>query len=235
MCGRSSLTKTEKEIEARFQATFYSEELTRYNPLPNFNVAPTQRQAVITMSDQRHFRIFQWGLIPAWAKDKSIGSKMINARSETLEEKPAFKRLLQSKRCIIPLDGYYEWKKQGKSKTPFRIVTTDQDIFAVAGLWDQWQDKDANIIQTFTIITVASNPLTAEIHDRMPAILLKEHEGHWIDEEIKGHDAMQLLIPYPSEHMEAYQVSDRVNNVKENDSSLIQPVVVSQPIQGVLF
>lgn len=234
MCGRSSLTKTEKEIEARFQATFYSEELVKYNPIPNFNIAPTQRQAVITMSDSHHLRIFQWGLIPSWAKDKSIGSKMINARSETLEEKPAFKRLLPSKRCIIPLDGYYEWKTQGKSKIPFRIITTDQEIFAVAGLWDQWHNG-SELVETFTIITIASNTLTAEIHDRMPAILTKENENHWIDEDISGHDAMQLLLPYPSEHMKAYQVSDRVNNVRENDASLTQPVKVNVAIQGELF
>ena len=107
MCGRSSLTKTEKEIEARFNATFYSDELERYNPLPNFNVAPTQRMPVITSDDAKHIRIFKWGLIPSWAKDKNIGSKLINARVETLQEKTMFKSLLQSKRCIIPLDGFY--------------------------------------------------------------------------------------------------------------------------------
>ena len=138
MCGRSSLTKTEKEIEERFKATFYSEELERYNPLPNFNVAPTHMHPVITSQDPNHFHLFKWGLVPFWSKDNKSGAKMINARIETIAEKTAFKSLLNSKRCIVPMDGFYEWKTEGKNKVPFRIVTKDQAIFAVAGLWDCW-------------------------------------------------------------------------------------------------
>ncbi|MBC7883875.1 MAG: SOS response-associated peptidase [Saprospiraceae bacterium] len=225
MCGRSSLTKTEKEIEARFNATFYSEELERYNPLPNFNIAPTHYQPIITSGDQQHIHIFRWGLIPFWAKDKGIGSKMINARVETLVEKPVFKNCLPSRRCIIPLDGFYEWKRNGKEKIPYRIVARDQAIFGVAGLWDNWKDPvNGEVVQSFTIITRGPNYLMEKIHDRMPAILLKENEHHWLDPEVKPADALQLLIPYPDDQMEAYEVSPRVNHVKENDPELLRRI-----------
>jgi len=237
MCGRSSLTKIEKEIEARFHATFYSEELERYNPLPNFNVAPTHMVPVITNAEPDHLHIFRWGLIPFWAKDKSIGAKMINARVETLMEKAAFKNLLASKRCIVPMDGFYEWKTTGKIKTPFRIVTTDQDIFAVAGLWDIWQmPETGEIIHSFTVITSPPNSLMEKIHDRMPAILLAENEKDWLDVEIKPEEALQMIIPYPAEKMNAYEVSSKVNNVRTNEPDLILPVKPTpEAIQTSLF
>ncbi|MBL0027307.1 MAG: SOS response-associated peptidase [Saprospiraceae bacterium] len=225
MCGRSSLTKTEKEIEARFHATFYSEELERYNPLPNFNVAPTQIHPVITSLEPDHIHLYRWGLIPFWAKDKNIGAKMINARIETLLEKSAFKSLLSSKRCLVPLDGFYEWKTEGKIKTPFRITTKDQDIFSAAGLWDRWSMPDTGeIMHSFTIITQPPNELMAEIHDRMPSILSNENERLWLDSELNAGDAIQLLVPYPAENMIAYEVSKNVNNVRFNDPSLIEPL-----------
>lgn len=237
MCGRSSLTKIEKEIEARFHATFYSEELERYNPLPNFNVAPTHMVPVITNAEPDHLHIYRWGLIPFWAKDKSIGAKMINARVETLMEKTAYKNLLASRRCIVPMDGFYEWKTSGKIKTPFRIVTTDQDIFSVAGLWDIWHvPETGEIIRSFTVITTAPNRMMEKIHDRMPAILLPENEKLWLDKEIKADEAVQLIIPYPAEYMNAYEVSEKVNNVRANDPSLILPVNSSSKVtQTSLF
>ncbi len=237
MCGRSSLTKTEKEIEERFNATFYSDELERYNPLPNYNVAPTHMHPVVTEDDPNHLHFFRWGLIPFWAKDKSIGSKMINARSETLLEKPAFRNLLKSHRCLVPLDGFYEWKKKDKTKIPYRIVTTDQDIFTVAGLWDTWHDPDnGEVIHSFTVITIPPNNLMESIHDRMPAILTRQNEKYWIDTDIKPEEAVQLLLPYPDDDMKAYEVSTRVNNVRQNDASLLEPVrETPQGFQGSLF
>lgn len=237
MCGRSSLTKTEKEIEARFHATFYSEELERYNPLPNFNVAPTHMHPVITSQDTSHIHLYKWGLIPFWSKDNKSGSKMINARKESLTEKPAFRSLTSSKRCIVPMDGFYEWKTDGKAKTPFRIITKDQEIFAVAGLWDCWKDHETgHLIYTFTIITCPPNALMETIHDRMPAILLPEYEKLWLDAELKPEEAIQLLIPYPSESMEAYPVSEKVNSVRINEPSLIEKLQDKpKPIQGSLF
>ena len=222
MCGRSSLTKTEKEIEVRFKATFYSEELESYNPLPNYNVAPTQMMPVITQDDAQHIRILRWGLIPFWAKERAIGAKMINARSESLTEKAAFKNLLKSHRCIIPMDGFYEWKKVGKQKVPYRMITTDQDTFGVAGLWDSWKDPTSDeILHSFTVITVGANKLMEAIHDRMPAILTKANERIWLDQEIKPQDAIQLLLPYAEQDMKAYRVSPKINSVKERDSDLI--------------
>jgi putative SOS response-associated peptidase YedK len=237
MCGRSSLTKTEKEIEARFKATFYSEELERYNPLPNFNMAPTQLLPVITGQESSVIHLYRWGLIPFWAKNTSIGAKMINARVETIKSKPAFKNLLSYKRCIVPLDGFYEWKTEGKIKTPFRIVATDQDIFSVAGLWDVWVNAETHEkIHSFTIITMEANSMMETIHDRMPAILLPQNEKLWLDQDLKPDDAMQLLIPYPAESMSMYQVSPKVNNARINDHTLIEPVVATpKSIQTSLF
>lgn len=237
MCGRSSLTKIEKEIEARFHATFYTEELERYNPLPNYNVAPTQMVPVVTGDDPLHLQIFRWGLIPFWAKDKGIGAKMINARIETLMDKPAFKNLLATRRCIVPMDGFYEWKIDGKKKIPFRIVTTDQEIFSAAGLWDIWHvPETGEIFRSFTVITTPPNRMMEKIHDRMPAILLPENEKLWLDKEIKPDEAIQLIIPYPAENMNAYEVSTKVNNARMNDPSLILPADSSSHVtQTSLF
>jgi putative SOS response-associated peptidase YedK len=222
MCGRSSLTVTEKELEKRFNATFYSDDLERYNPLPNFNVAPTHMHPVMTNLDQDHLQFFRWGLIPFWAKDKKVGYKMINARKETLLEKSTFKNAVNKKRCIVPFDGFYEWKKTEDGKQPYRIVTTDTEIFSVAGLWERWKSPEHEDIYSFTLITQEPNELMADIHNRMPAILRPDQERDWLDMNIPSEDAIQMLQPYPSELMNAYPVSKRVGNVRENDEELIQ-------------
>lgn len=222
MCGRSSLTKTEKELEERFNATFYSDELERYNPLPNFNVAPTHVMPVLKNTDPQHFKPLRWGLIPFWAKDFRIGYKMINARIETVMDKPAFKHALQKRRCIVPFDGFYEWKKIGKEKQPYRIVTTNTEIFTIAGLWETWKSPDGEIIESFTLITQPPNKLMETIHDRMPALLLPEEERHWLDPELSPKEALSLIKPYPEEYMRAYKVSKRVGKVSENDPGLIE-------------
>ena len=225
MCGRSSLTKTEKEIEERFNATFYSEDLERYNPIPNFNVAPTQRMPVITSDNPTKLQLFRWGLIPSWAKDTKIGFSLINARLETISEKPMFKSRLSRGRCIVPMDGFYEWKMQDGVKIPYRIVTTDQDIFSVAGLWDAWLDNNSGmLLYTFTVITRSPNSLMENIHDRMPAILTTENESLWLDNHLKPSDTLDLLQPYPSEYMYAYPVSTEVNNVRNNNANLIEAI-----------
>ena len=221
MCGRSSLTKTEKEIEKRFHATFYSEELERYNPLPNYNVAPGSYHPVITNQDPEYIHLYKWGLIPFWAKDKKIAYSMINARAETLMEKPAFKNAFKHNRCIVPLDGFYEWKNINGQKIPYRILTSDQAIFSAAGLWDKWVSPEGEIIFTFTIITVEANAFMQNLHDRMPAILFPEEEKIWLDNSIKEGDLKSLLDPYPSELTTAYRVSKEVNNARNNYPELI--------------
>ena len=236
MCGRASLTKVEKELEARFMAAFYSEDLERYNPLPSYNIAPTHYHPLITNEDPEHLQYFKWGLIPFWAKKASIGSGMINARIETIAEKPAFKNAIEKRRCIIPFDGFYEWKKVDKEKIPYRIQLLDKSIFAVAGIWEKWRSPDQELIYSFSVITQPANKLMAPIHDRMPAILLPEQEKLWIDQSLSTKEALQLIEPYPDDAMHAYTVSSRVNKVSENDASLIEEVPYTPPPrQGKLF
>lgn len=224
MCGRSSLTKTEKELEERFRANFYSEDLERYNPLPNFNVAPTQLHPVITQQEPSVIHLYRWGLIPFWAKDIKIGSKMINARIEGIAEKPAFRQAFEKRRCLVPFDGYYEWMKTPEGKIPYRIKVTNTDIFSMAGLYEVWKGQDGKVIKSFTIITQEADPLIAHLHDRMPLILLPEQEKLWIDASVPTKDVINNLQPVPGDWITWYRVSDRVNKVTENDAGLVKPI-----------
>ena len=224
MCGRSSLTKTEKELEERFRANFYSEDLERYNPLPNFNVAPTQMHPVITQEEPHVIHLYRWGLIPFWAKDMKIGASMINARIEGIETKPAFRQAFEKRRCLVPFDGYYEWMKTPEGKIPYRIKVTNTDIFTIAGLYENWKGPDGKFVHSFTLITKEADPVIAHLHDRMPLILLPEQEQLWIDADVPTKDVIQHLEPVPAEWITWYRVSDRVNKVRENDAALIEPV-----------
>jgi len=225
MCGRSSLTVTEKELEARFNATFYSDDLVRYNPLPNFNVAPTHMHPVITNLDPEHLQFYRWGLIPFWAKDIKVGYKMINARKETLLDKSTFKNAMNKKRCLVAFDGFYEWKKTPEGKQPYRIVTTNNKVFSIAGLWERWTNKESGEdVFSFTLITQQANDMMADIHDRMPAILLPEQEEAWLDMSIPASDLVEMIEPYPDDLMKAYPVSTRVGNVRENDKELLKEI-----------
>ena len=235
MCGRASLTKNEKELEDRFGSSFYSEDIERYNPVPNYNLAPGQFFPVITNQDPGHFNIYKWGLIPFWSKEANIAYKLINARAETIEESTMFKGAFQRRRCLIPLDGFYEWSTKGKSKLPFRIVKKDYSIFSVAGIWESWNSPEGQEIFTFSIITVDANETVAKIHNRMPAILFEDEERLWIDESIKLKDAKTLLKPFPSDFIFAYPVSQKVNNVRNNDPDLIVEISDDTVSQGKLF
>lgn len=223
MCGRSSLTLNEKQLEERFGSTFYSEDLERYNPLPSFNIAPTHMHPVISMEAPEHFVYKQWGLIPFWAKAASIGSKMINARVETILEKSVFKSNLKKHRCLVPFDGYYEWMKAGKKKIPYRITLADSSAFAVAGLYASWKAPNGEIIGSFTVITQAASASIAHIHDRMPAILMKDKERLWLSDDIAETEVLQMLQPLPDELLRYYTVSEAVNKVSNNDPTLIEP------------
>ena len=236
MCGRSSLNKTEKELEARFQATFYSEEGEHYHPLPNFNIAPTHMHPIIRNTDPEQLRYFQWGLIPYWAKDAKIGYKMINARIETVLEKPAFKQAVAKRRCLVPFDGFYEWQKVPGGKQPYRITLKEESIFCVAGLWEQWIAPSEKTVFTFTLLTQPPNQLMEKIHNRMPAILLPEQEKLWLDMSLSPKDALQLIAPYPDDLLRAYKVDKRVGKVSENDVKLLAEWKGnSEGKQGVLF
>ena len=235
MCGRSSLSKTEKEIEDRFGSTFYNEELERYNPLPNYNVAPSHYHPVITNEEMDRIHLFNWGLVPFWAKDRKIAYKMINARVETLSEKASFKHALKSRRCLVLMDGFFEWKKEEKGKTPFRIKTKDEEIFSVAGLWEVWKDpQNGENLYSFTVITQPANEVLKDIHDRMPAILPRDQERLWLDNSLSTDELISLIQPYPDDLIDFYPVSKEVGNVRNNYKGLIEPIR-KPPQQGSLF
>lgn len=219
MCGRYTLVKKPEVIEQRFGATIEKDTFRE-----TFNAAPTQVLPVISNTHPETIHYFKWGLIPFWAKDASIGNKMINARAETLKEKPSFRKSLQQKRCLVLADGFYEWKKEGKTKQPFRITLKDNGLFAFAGLWDEWKDDRGNEVHSFTIITTDPNDLMASIHNRMPVILPPAHEKHWLSADLKTDDAIGLLVPYNAAHMEAYPVSTLVNSPANNSHELIESI-----------
>ncbi|MDO1451173.1 SOS response-associated peptidase [Rhodocytophaga aerolata] len=216
MCGRYTLAKKPEVIAQRFDASLEKDTFRE-----TFNAAPTQVLPVISNNNPETIRYFKWGLIPFWAKDASIGNKMINARAETLKEKPAFRKSLQQKRCLVIADGFYEWKKEGKTKQPFRITLKDNGLFAFAGLWDEWKDDKGNKVQSFTIITTDPNELMAPIHNRMPVILPPAQEKHWLSNDLNPDEAMDLLVPYNAADMEAYPVSTLVNSPANNIKELL--------------
>lgn len=228
MCGRFTLHHSTDEIAARFAAQQVMDiaEDRNGHPAPSFeepryNIAPSQAiLAVRAEQDMRRLETLQWGLVPSWAKDVSIGSKMINARGETLAEKPSFRNALMRRRCLIPADGFYEWKKDDRGRQPMHIHRRDGGLFAFAGLWEEWRRPDGPPLRTCTIITVAPNELMAEIHDRMPAILREEDEAVWLDtEQVTDKERiLSLLRPYPDAGLEAYPVSKLVN-APVNDSA----------------
>src|SRR5713226_7362206 len=175
MCGRFTLTIDIKTVAETFGVA------PSLQASPRYNIAPTQEVVTILSNGSAHMEWLQWGLIPSWAKQESIGSKMINARAETLAEKPSFKGLLRSKRCLIIADGFYEWRQENGSKTPMYITLKDGKPFAFAGLWDLWKSPDGEQIRSCTIITTETNELVATIHNRIPAILSADAREHWLD------------------------------------------------------
>jgi putative SOS response-associated peptidase YedK len=194
---------------------------------PRFNVAPTQRVAVVPNDGRNQVDFFQWGLVPHWAKDASCGSRMINARREGVADKPAFRSAFRRRRCLVPASGFYEWKKHpdGKTKTPMHIRMKDKKPFAFAGLWEVWRAPDGSKLQTCTIITGPPNELVGAIHDRMPSILKPEDYHRWLDpDELPTEELTEMLQPYPAELMEAYAVSRAVNAPKNDSPELIAPV-----------
>jgi putative SOS response-associated peptidase YedK len=224
MCGRYTITITEDELIARYMI---EEPTNRYHQ-PRFNVAPTQNVPVILNEDgMLKLDAFRWGLVPFWAKDLKIGYSMINARADTVAEKPAFKNAFKQRRCLIPVDGFYEWKKIGADKQPYRIVLKDERIFSMAGLWETWNSPEGEKIYSCTIITTDPNELMVDIHDRMPMILSRQDEQKWLDKEQSVEDLKSMLQPFPVEEMKAYPVSKAVGNVKNQGPELIDKVKIA--------
>lgn len=170
-----------------------------------------------------------FGLIPHWAKDPRIGVQCINARAETVDKKPAFREPLRKRRCLVISDGYFEWKHEGKTKAPYRVVMKSGDVFAFAGLWDAWKRPDGTEIKTFAIITTESNGLTREFHERMPAILTRENEPLWLSPAVsEPRTLLPLLKPYPIEEMTMYPVSPLINKATNKGPEAIQPLFGSR-------
>ncbi|MEP6900995.1 MAG: SOS response-associated peptidase [Actinomycetota bacterium] len=222
MCGRFTSKAKPEQIEKEFKVGKLNPKLFE----PRFNIAPTQIiNAILETGGERIVSGLKWGLIPAWAKDDSIGSKMINARAETLAEKPSFKNAFRSRRCIIPASGFYEWSKTSKGpKQPFYFYLKDKDVFGFAGLWEKWLDKEAGeLIETCTIITTEANKVLEPVHDRMPVILKPKDYDQWLDEKEKDTERLQnLLVPYSASEMASHAVSRAVNSPTSDSPELIE-------------
>ncbi len=215
MCGRYRLSRRKQLIQEYFDTD------DGVDWEPRYNIAPSQSVGIIRQGrakPERHFSLARWGLIPYWAKDPSIGYKLINARSETVTSKPSFREAFESRRCLIPADGFYEWKRAEKVKQPFHFGLRDDSLFAFAGLWDRWRDPSGQVVESCSILTTAPNSLLADVHDRMPVILSPEHYDLWVDPGFKGTAALkEMLSPFDAKLMKRYPVSTRVNFVKNDD------------------
>jgi putative SOS response-associated peptidase YedK len=227
MCGRYYLEENLESLEARYHLTH-----TDISYIPRYNIAPTQYAPVIIKGATKQLKLFKWGLIPSWAKDISIGSKMINARAETLMEKKSFRDAFQKRRCIVPASGFYEWDKVGNKKQPYVFRLSNEKIFSMAGLWDVWKNAQGENIYSFTVITTEPNEYLRPYHHRMAVILHKEDEDRWLDGHMEDLDDLkEIFKSYPSRYFESQRVSDAVNSVRNDYPELIQPVSIEEQIR----
>lgn len=210
MCNRYSLKHSKQDVWGVFQAE------GEFDDRPRFNIAPTQPVLIVRKEHgqkTRQFRTMGWGLIPSWAKDASIGTRTLNARSETVQSKPAFREAILTKRCLIPADGFYEWRKMGTVKQPYCFEVGEGDIFALAGLWDAWQSPEGEVIDSCTILTTSPNSLVSDLHDRMPVIVPPAKYDLWLDPDVTDFEAIRdILKPYDAGSMRRYPVSRKLNN-----------------------
>jgi len=222
MCGRFTLTINPADLRDTFSDYIFPSQFG-----PRFNIAPSQPVLAIPNDEKNTADFFIWGLIPMWAKDPSIGNRFINARGETVAEKPSFRGSFKYKRCLILADGFYEWKANSgkKTKTPFYIHMKNRRPFALAGLWDVWEGPDGSNIKTCTIITTTPNELMEHVHDRMPVILHPRDYAKWLDVSPQTpENLLPLIKPYPADEMSAYRVSPLVNRPVNDTPELIVPV-----------
>ncbi len=226
MCGRYTLRSSIKEIAEALEAV--SEKIREDKA--RYNIAPTQAVVAAREADEvRELVQLKWGLVPAWAKDASIGSRLINARSETVAEKPSFKEAFRPRRCLIPASGFYEWARtETGNKQPFYFRMKDEHPFAFAGLWERW-GEGRETIESCTILTTEANEVLAPVHDRMPVIVAPEDYALWLDQKVtKAERLTPLLRPYPAERMASHPVSSSVNNPRYDNEDLLAPPVNSQ-------
>ena len=219
MCGRYSLICID-DLGNRFRV---------FDPMmgarSKFNVSPLREMPVIVRKEKDEIALMRWGLVPSWATDIRTALRPINARAESLVEKPLFRFLLKTGRCLVPASGFYEWKKEGKQKVPFYVTVPESPLFAFAGLYDTWKGPDGTTLATYTMITCRSNTLLKEVHNRMPVILSQENEERWLSRDPPLHqDLPSILSPYPASAMAMVPVSDLVNNPAVDDERLVQPL-----------
>ena len=229
MCGRVKLEGDVSEIKIAFRI---SPDYPTPNFAPSWNVAPTDQLPIVRYNPKTQGRtldLMRWGLVPYWAKDIKVGFSTINAMAETIDTKPVFREAFRRRRCLVPVEAYYEWKKlDAKTKQPYAFALAEGGFMALAGLWETWKSPAGEVVRSFTIATTAPNALAAEIHNRMPAILPPTAWPAWLGEEEASDGALKgLLAPYPADRMAMWPVSPRVGNVKNNDASLIEPVALA--------
>ena len=230
MCGRYSLTKPIKTLKEHFQAIAVALEHDKH-----YNIAPSQRVPVILAGAQgREIHALRWGLIPSWAKDPDMGNRLINARAETVHEKPSFRSSFRKRRCLVPADGFYEWQVRDQGKFPQYIRMRTGGLFAFAGLWSEW-DSGQETLRTFTIITTAANRELESIHHRMPVILLPEQYDGWMDPETSSDPLKNILRPLGEGLLDHYEISKTVNSPKNDGAECIQPLLPGQRDAGLNF
>lgn len=222
MCGRFTLISSAEDLVEQFQL-FEVPSLS-----PRYNIAPSQPVATVRQSPGnggRELALLRWGLVPFWAKDPSIGARMINARAETAAEKPSFRAAFRQRRCLVPADGFYEWQQQAQGKQPFYIRLRDERTLALAGLWEHWEGTEGATIDSCTVLTTQPNDLIRPLHSRMPVVLGPQDYDLWLDPNVQSPERLQpLLRPYPSGEMVAYPVSKWVNSPQNDGPRCIEPL-----------
>jgi putative SOS response-associated peptidase YedK len=233
MCGRYRLSRRKQLVEEYFDVSSDSEDWN-----PRFNIAPTQPVPVVRQhpkEPRRDLSLMRWGLIPSWAKDTSGAARMINARSETAHTLPAFREAMKLRRCLVPADGFYEWKKTPTSKQPFCFEVNDGELFAFAGLWERWRDPSGEWVKSCSILTTTPNAVTSAVHDRMPVILEPHSYDLWLDPGMTNVQVVsELLKPFEPLLMRSYPVSTRINHVANDDEECSAPVELAET-QARLF
>lgn len=220
MCGRFSLTTNPQGLQETFPDFIFPQGMC-----PRFNIAPGQPVLVLPNNGRKNAEHYLWGLIPSWAKDPAIRSKLINARAETLIEKPSFRSAFRYRRCLIPADGFFEWRKEPdyKAKSPFYFQLRSKSPFCLAGLWECWTNPDGSKIFSTTIITTTANDLVAPFHERMPVILHRSVYKQWIDPTLVNPSQLQAyLLPYPEDEMSVVPVSSAVNDTKNDSAEIVR-------------
>ena len=224
MCGRYGIQSGERELLSRFDLGQIAEQLPMC-----FNVAPGMTMPVVVRESPNRLALKRWGHIPAWDKEEKVGYRTINARAETVAERPSFRKAFRSQRCLIPASGFYEWQQTPRGKQPYWISVKGDALFAFAGLWDAWHDPRSGAeLHTYTILTCAPNALIAPIHNRMPVILERDAEAVWLNpDETEAERLQELLRPFPARQMEAWPVSAAVNNPRNDAAQLIAPLAAT--------